>query len=107
TLIRLVSRMFDPCFRDHSLPCDSSVAERLTVDQKGDGSIPSPGTRACIQLGGVCRERNRVKRGTPFYDPEPGVTLGIPKSVVDSWAVGFEEADQCSDLDCETTKDRK
>src|SRR6202163_909975 len=40
-------------------------------------------SRACIQLGGVCRERNRIKRGTPFYDPEPGVTLGIPKSVVE------------------------
>jgi hypothetical protein len=39
--------------------------------------------RACIQLGGVCRERNRIKRGTPFYDPEPGVILGIPKSVVE------------------------
>src|ERR1700730_18459748 len=40
-------------------------------------------TRACIQLGGVCRERNRIKRGTPFYDPELGVILGIPKSVVE------------------------
>jgi hypothetical protein len=39
-------------------------------------------TRACIQLGGA-RERNRIKRGTPFYDQEPGVILGIPKSVVE------------------------
>ena len=29
------------------------------------------------------KERNRIKRGTPFYDPEPGVILGIPKSVVE------------------------
>jgi hypothetical protein len=29
------------------------------------------------------RERNRIKRGTAFYDPEPGVILGIPKSVVE------------------------
>jgi hypothetical protein len=29
------------------------------------------------------RERNRIKRGTAFYDPELGVILGIPKSVVE------------------------
>jgi hypothetical protein len=40
-------------------------------------------TRACIQLGGFARERNRIKHGTPFYDQEPGVILGIPKSVVE------------------------
>jgi hypothetical protein len=49
----------------------------------GAGRLASILARACIQLGGVCRERNRIKRGTPFYDPELGVILGIPKSVVE------------------------
>src|SRR3984893_13848313 len=49
------------------------------------GTYRRPDTRACIQLGGVCRERNRIKRGTPFYDPELGVILGIPKSVVEGF----------------------
>src|ERR1700730_9617653 len=57
----------------------ASASHSVTIRRNADCRLP----RACIQLGGVCRERNRIKRGTPFYDPEPGVTLGIPKSVVE------------------------
>src|ERR1700719_4364157 len=60
-------------------------------------------TSACIQLGGVCRARNRIKRGTPFYGSLV-LLWGFPNQLSsDSWAVGFEEADPCSALDCETT----